>query len=178
MAGIGEDIARLAQLRDQGVLTEVEFNQQKARLLNSSLPPEAAPIAERKKSRTGKGCMAIVGLVVLLMIIGMAAGRGDKAANVVAPEAGGGSATVTKHLEEETVADAPRLSMDGYNRLRNGMSYEQVTAIIGQPSQEMSRSELAGMETVMYMWEGSFGANMNAMFQNGKLIQKAQFGLR
>ncbi len=32
----------------------------------------------------------------------------------------------------------------------------------------------------MYMWEGSgsTGANANAMFQGGKLITKAQFGLK
>lgn len=38
---------------------------------------------------------------------------------------------------------------------------------------------MAGITTVMFMWEGtSFGGNMNAMFQNGKLVTKAQFGLR
>ena len=42
----------------------------------------------------------------------------------------------------------------------------------------MSRNELAGTEAVMYSWEGNLGANMNAMFQNNKLVQKAQFGLR
>lgn len=30
----------------------------------------------------------------------------------------------------------------------------------------------------MYQWGGGFGANMNAIFQNGKLVQKAQFGLK
>lgn len=34
--------------------------------------------------------------------------------------------------------------------------------------------------TVMVQWEnpGVFAGNMNAMFQNGKMISKAQFGLR
>jgi hypothetical protein len=31
----------------------------------------------------------------------------------------------------------------------------------------------------MFMWDGtSLGANMNAMFQDDKLVQKAQFGLK
>lgn len=175
MAGIGEDIARLAQLRDQGVLTEAEFEQQKARLLDGSVSADSAPMPERRKSKVGKGCMIIIGLVLLLMIIGAIAGSGDKPSTVVAP---GDDVTTEVTPKDEAVAEAPHLSMDGYNNLENGMTYKQVTAIIGEPSQEMSRSELAGMETVMYMWEGSLGANMNAMFQNGKLIQKAQFGLR
>jgi hypothetical protein len=32
--------------------------------------------------------------------------------------------------------------------------------------------------TRMYQWDAGFMANMNAMFQDGRLIQKAQFGLR
>lgn len=43
----------------------------------------------------------------------------------------------------------------------------------------MSSSEMAGYKTVMLMWTGtSMGANMNAMFQNDKLVSKAQFGLK
>ena len=30
----------------------------------------------------------------------------------------------------------------------------------------------------MYMWQNSDGSNMNAMFQNDKLVNKAQFGLK
>jgi hypothetical protein len=44
----------------------------------------------------------------------------------------------------------------------------------------MSRSNIAGIVTVMYGWtgRGGMGANMNAMFQNGGLVMKAQFGLQ
>jgi hypothetical protein len=67
-----------------------------------------------------------------------------------------------------------------FEKLTNGMTYEQVCTIIGGPGKEMSSSEFAGIKTVMYAWdgEGGFGANMNAMFQNEKLMQKAQFGLK
>ncbi len=67
-----------------------------------------------------------------------------------------------------------------YSRVKMGMSYQQVVTILGPPDEALSETEMAGFHTVMYMWEGrgGFGANMNAMFQNGKLINKAQFGLR
>jgi hypothetical protein len=42
----------------------------------------------------------------------------------------------------------------------------------------MSSSNVAGYQTVMYGWNAWTGAGMNAMFQNGKLVTKAQFGLR
>ncbi|RWE60638.1 MAG: hypothetical protein E5V24_12620 [Mesorhizobium sp.] len=45
--------------------------------------------------------------------------------------------------------------------------------------EELSSSEFGGYETVMYIWDGNgFGGNMNAMFQNGAMVSKAQFGLK
>ena len=64
-----------------------------------------------------------------------------------------------------------------YNRIQSGMSYSEVADIIGDGT-EISRSDMAGYTTEMYSWENpSGGGNMNAMFQNDKLISKAQFGL-
>ena len=34
------------------------------------------------------------------------------------------------------------------------------------------------VKTVMLLWEGSWGANCNITFQNGRVVAKAQFGLK
>lgn len=73
------------------------------------------------------------------------------------------------------------VTMAGFNALENGMSYEDAAAILGRAGEKLSESELGGVRTVMYQWKadrGSLGANMNAMFQDGKLILKAQAGLK
>ncbi len=78
-----------------------------------------------------------------------------------------------------SLAFAGSVTMDQYLKVEPGMTYEQVVGILGAPDQELSRSDMAGYVTVVYMWEGkSLGANMNAMFQNDQLVNKAQFGLR
>lgn len=71
-------------------------------------------------------------------------------------------------------------SMEEYEKLTTGMSYEEACRIIGGKGREMSKAEVAGTTTVMYAWDGNggMGANMNAMFQNNRLTTKAQFGLR
>jgi hypothetical protein len=71
-----------------------------------------------------------------------------------------------------------RITKSMYDRIQNGMSYRQVISIIGQEGEELSRTEMVDISTVMYMWQNDDGSNMNIMFQNGKVIQKAQFGLR
>ncbi|TWG90352.1 uncharacterized protein DUF3862 [Mesorhizobium sp. J18] len=76
-------------------------------------------------------------------------------------------------------AMACEVTMAQYSELQTGMSYAEAVQILGCDGEEMSSSEIAGIKTVMLMWEGeSLGANMNAMFQNDKLVSKAQFGLK
>jgi len=77
------------------------------------------------------------------------------------------------------------VTFDEYSQIRDGMSYRQVRIIIGDEGEELSRNHMDGVpgvmesvDTVMYQWINSNGSNMNAMFQNDKLIQKAQFGLK
>ena len=78
----------------------------------------------------------------------------------------------------QTIFDSPPLVTESeYNQIREGMSYSQVCQIIGANGEELSRTDIAGYSTVMYQWINSNGSNMNAMFQNGSLVSKAQFGL-
>ena len=77
------------------------------------------------------------------------------------------------------------VTFDEYKRVEDGMSYQQVVSIIGAQGEETVRNRLEGdpdvmesVDTVMYQWVNSNGSNMNAMFQNDKLVLKAQFGLK
>ena len=72
----------------------------------------------------------------------------------------------------------PQITLSKYNQLQDGMTYSEVANILGKPGIEISSSSVAGIKTVMIQWEADGFANMNAMFQNGKLVSKAQFGLK
>lgn len=100
------------------------------------------------------GALAIVGLVGMLAL-------GPKNAALVASETSGYGITMANYL-----------------RLQTGMTYPQVCEILGKDGTELARNEIAGYETLLYEWRGSGLAGMNVMFQNGKLIQKVQFGLK
>ena len=67
--------------------------------------------------------------------------------------------------------------MAEYLQLETGMSYGVAVRIIGKAGVEISRNDFAGFTTVMHSWGNPNGSNMNAMFQNGGLVQKAQLGL-
>jgi hypothetical protein len=74
------------------------------------------------------------------------------------------------------------VTLDEFNKISNGMTYEEVVEIIGGEGDLLSESGDKGTElhTVMYMYtgEGDLGANANFMFQNNKLENKSQIGLK
>lgn len=75
MANVSEELARLAQLRDQGVLSEEEFQDQKRAVLSSGSAPAGSPIPTApKKAGLAKGCGILVliglGLIIIAAIFG------------------------------------------------------------------------------------------------------------
>ena len=83
------------------------------------------------------------------------------------------------------IGGANKVTKAQYDRIEDGMSYTQVARIIGSYGEEMARNRLEGIpgvmpsvSTVSYSWQNVYGSNMNAMFQNDRLVMKAQFGLR
>ncbi|MFA7327960.1 MAG: DUF3862 domain-containing protein [Candidatus Ratteibacteria bacterium] len=77
------------------------------------------------------------------------------------------------------------VTMEKFNKIENGMSYREVVGIIGSEGELMSQNHMDGVtgvmnsiDTAMYGWKNKYGSNMNATFQNDKLMSKAQFGLK
>lgn len=76
----------------------------------------------------------------------------------------------------------PKINKEEFDSIKNGMSYEEVVNIVGGDGELLSETGTNGDQyhTMMYSWEGEkgFGSNANTTFQNGKLVNKAQFGLK
>lgn len=70
-----------------------------------------------------------------------------------------------------------KITAEEYAQISSGMTYEQVVEIIGEPGEEISSSDVAGISTVAYSWQNFNGSNAMLMFQDDALIQKSQFGL-
>lgn len=74
-------------------------------------------------------------------------------------------------------ANGPEITAAEFGQLRTGMTMAQAEAIIGSAGEVQSETDMGGYRTVMVAWKGDGMGNANAMFQNGKMISKAQFGL-
>jgi hypothetical protein len=95
----------------------------------------------------------------------------------------GVSQEITRGLSGGSMPESPFgataiITKSKYDQIANGMTYQKVVDIIGNPGTEVSRTEIAGMTAATYSWQNSNGSNMILLFQEDRLTSKAQFGLR
>lgn len=78
---------------------------------------------------------------------------------------------------DHTVPGDPTLAK--FSALTPGMSYSQANSLVGVAGTLVSSTNIpnAGSAEV-YAWDASDGGRMTAMFEDGKMISKAQVGLK
>lgn len=72
------------------------------------------------------------------------------------------------------------ISMDEYNSIETGMTYEKVQEIVGSPGEITSQVNSGGIEIIIVTWygNGTAGSNANVTFTNNGVTAKAQIGLK
>ncbi|HFJ9472549.1 TPA: DUF3862 domain-containing protein [Bacillus paranthracis] len=135
------------------------------------------------------GCLGFIALIVIGAIAAALGGGDDKKETTSSEPKQETQAPAAKEevkkeepKKEEAPKNKPGISKAEFDQIQNGMSYDEVKAIIGSEGEVLSESGQAGEQfhTIMYKWDGEkgFGANANFMFQEGKLQNKSQFGLK
>lgn len=134
------------------------------------------------------GCLLAFVLIGIAGVVGIVAliGSGAQAVSESLPPTTTLPA-VTKASPATSSAKSDMLDITyiQYDRVKPGMSYDDVFKVLGRHGKEVSRVEMPNGEggtitTVMFVWEnaGLTGANMNVTIQSRKVISKAQFGLK
>jgi hypothetical protein len=125
-------------------------------------------------TRRGPGRWKIVAYVVGgLFVLGTIG-------NLAEPEAARRGATdVAEAAPANVEASKCRATLKEFTALQIGISPGRAGAIIGCKGEELSRVSFGGKESVMPTWPGEAGlfSNMNATFNDGRLVAKAQLGL-
>lgn len=77
--------------------------------------------------------------------------------------------------ETEMAAD---ISKDKFDKVKIGMSYDEVVKIIGSEGNETSSTRIGKTELKSYKWSGEGNSAIYGTFRNGELSSKRQFGLK
>lgn len=90
---------------------------------------------------------------------------------------------IIKGSSADIINSEASISLEEFNKIETGMSYKEICDIVGGEG-TLSSSVDVGIgeeyKTEIYQWtgSGSIGANANVTLQGGKVISKAQIGLK
>jgi hypothetical protein len=93
-----------------------------------------------------------------------------------------GFGIVTFPVHEPTAVPTPvcTITLNSFQSLGMGTSYEDAVRILGCKGDEVSRTDIAGLgNSAIYTWHEpkTTFPSVTVMFSNDKLISKSQFGL-
>ncbi|WP_286904401.1 DUF3862 domain-containing protein [Clostridium sp. UBA1652] len=75
------------------------------------------------------------------------------------------------------VSSKADVNMDKYNKVNNGMSYDEVKGILDE-GVLISEGKIMNSDSTMYSWVNKNGSNMNVTFSDGKVSSKSQLSLK
>ena len=106
--------------------------------------------------------------------------------NVIYTWNGSGISNVTITIQNDEVTAKAQaglgnkdagITLDKYNQVTEGMTYDEVKAILGE-GQLTSQIKIMDTESLIYSWINKDGSNANFTFSGDKLDMKAQFNLK
>lgn len=115
-------------------------------------------------------------IIAVIIIAGVAGSRISES-----PETSN-EASNTESIKENKNADnskkeGNKVNYDNFMKIEMGQSHKDVIALIGE-GEEQTSSEVSGIKTAIYTWNGDGISNMNVTIQNGVVAGKAQVGLK
>lgn len=142
----------------------------KCKFCQMDIPKKAKVCPNCKRNlNSGGGCLAVVISIFVffgLCVIGIGNFVGENSA--------------IQRTVSGTSDDSEYITMEEYNQIETGMSYEQVKEIIGSAGEVSSQVESGGYKIVIITWYGNgvAGSNANVTFTNDEVTAKAQVGLQ
>lgn len=81
---------------------------------------------------------------------------------------------------EYTTFDINKITLNDFNQIQTGMTYNQVKEILRRDGVCDSQSNFMGITSSIYSWDNEYfgDGNITVMFQNNRVISKSQFMLK
>lgn len=114
-------------------------------------------------------------LIIVIIVIAVIGGSQGGTTNSTEP-----SNTQTAMTEEntQTTSDNVRVTLEQYNQIQDGMTYDEVVAIFGGKETSSSESEVAGIKSQIMTWNGNGTISAVTIgFTDGQVSSKSQTGL-
>lgn len=125
-----------------------------------------------------KNSLNLVLVILFLVVLGCSCPKMDDLTKKSTPTTSSPSTSDTTPSDSKSDSKTTTLSIDKYNKIKDGMSYKEVVDIVGSDGVETFNSTIGKYKTVSYKWEGPNFQFIYATFQNDKLLSKTQANLK
>lgn len=122
-----------------------------------------------KRPQKSHGCLMVI--AALIIVFGCAA--------TIILSTIGGNKKIQKSVSGVS-DESEYITLEEYNSIQTGMSYEEVKEIVGSPGTVSSQTESNNISIIIITWYGNgvAGSNANVTFTNNAVTSKAQVGLK
>lgn len=116
-------------------------------------------------------------LIVVIMVIAIVGGTQTSTNNTQTSSSVNESEVQTTENEKTTTKDV-KVTLEQYNQIKDGMTYEEVVEIFGGKESTSSKSEIAGIKSEIKTWNGNGTFSVATIgFTDGEVSSKSQTGL-
>ena len=119
-------------------------------------------------------------LIIVIVIIAIIGGsQGGTTNTATKPANNTETATTEENTQTATeTAEDVKVTLEQYNQIENGMTYDEVVSIFGGKETSSSESEVAGIKSQVMTWNGNGTFSVVSIgFTNGEVSSKSQTGL-
>ena len=133
------------------------------------------------KDLLNKNTLNIVLIALVLVVLGCQCGKLNELTNQGSSTPTSSSPSSSPSTDSKTdtkPAEKVGLTLDKYNRIKNGMSYKEVVDIIGSEGTETLSSGDGKYKVESYKWEGGDFQFIYVTLMGGKVSSKTQANLK
>ena len=113
-------------------------------------------------------------LIVVIIVIAIVGGTQTSTNNTQTSSSVNESEVQTTENEKTTTKDV-KVTLEQYNQIKDGMTYEEVVEIFGGKESTSSESEIAGIKSEIKTWNGNGTFSVATIgFTDGEVSSKAQ----
>ena len=116
-------------------------------------------------------------LIVVIIVIAIIGGSQTSTNNTQTSAPSEATSNTQSTTEDSSTKDV-KVTLEQYNQIKDGMTYDEVVEIFGGKESTSSESEVAGIKSEIKTWNGNGTFSVATIgFTNGEVYSKSKTGL-
>jgi ABC-type microcin C transport system permease subunit YejB len=125
-----------------------------------------------------KNSLNLVLVILFFLVIGCNCGKVDELVKQIENNSSNSTTTSTPATDSTPSTTSGGLTMAKYNQIKEGMSYKEVSDILGGTGTEQMSSGTGKYKVTSYKWEEGDLKWITVIFMGDKMSSKVQYGVK